>query len=180
MRDWAPFREPGPSVSDSGRVFGHAFCDACLPRPVTGGDEPSPEREKSLPASLAADREQGSRAACDPRPSYDRDLGFPRPDCPSRSGPVIFWWACRGQVRAAGRCHRVFVPRAFCGRCRVTHGLLSALVLVGRRDVAETAGHRGSGRVIVAAAGTRAEAIDAPAGTAGVLAGPVGLQGLPS
>lgn len=34
----------------------------------------------------------------------------------------------------------MFVPRARCGRCRVTHALLPAFVVAGRLDVVETIG----------------------------------------
>jgi hypothetical protein len=65
---------------------------------------------------------------------------FPRPDCSSCAGPLVFWSGCRRYVRAAGRCRKIFVPRVRCGRCRVTHALLPAFVLVRRLDVAEAVG----------------------------------------
>ena len=53
---------------------------------------------------------------CRPWPSYGRarsrsmrtrrparDLGFPRPDCPSCAGPLVFWPGYRRYVREAGR-----------------------------------------------------------------------------
>jgi hypothetical protein len=69
-----------------------------------------------------------------------RQLGVPRPDCPSCAGPLVFWSGYRRHVRAGGRCRKIFVPRLRCGRCRVTHALLPAFVLAGRLDVAETVG----------------------------------------
>jgi hypothetical protein len=69
-----------------------------------------------------------------------REVEFPRPDCPSCAGPVVFWSGYRRFVREAGRCQKIFVPRVCCGPCQVTHALLPAFVLAGRLDVAETVG----------------------------------------
>jgi len=69
-----------------------------------------------------------------------RQMEFPRPDCPSCAGPVVFWSGYRRHVRVAGRCRKIFVPRVRCGRCRVTHALLPAFVLAWRLDVAEAVG----------------------------------------
>ncbi|HLN68145.1 MAG TPA: DUF6431 domain-containing protein [Streptosporangiaceae bacterium] len=69
-----------------------------------------------------------------------RGVGFPRPDCPSCGGPMTFWSGYQRYVRAGGRCRKIFVPRLRCGRCRVSHALLPALVLAWRLDVAEAVG----------------------------------------
>ncbi len=69
-----------------------------------------------------------------------REAGFPRPDCPSCAGPLVFWSGYLRHVRAGGRCRRIFVPRLRCGPCQVTHALLPAFVLAWRLDVAETIG----------------------------------------
>src|SRR5450759_2553665 len=69
-----------------------------------------------------------------------REAEFPRPDCPSCAGPLVFWSGYLRHVRAGGRCQRIFVPRLRCGPCRVTHALLPAFVLAWRLDVAETIG----------------------------------------
>jgi hypothetical protein len=69
-----------------------------------------------------------------------RRVEFPRPECPSCAGPLVFWSGYRRHVRAAGRCRKIFVPRLRCGRCRVTHALLPAFVLAWRLDVAEAVG----------------------------------------
>ena len=69
-----------------------------------------------------------------------RQVEFPRPDCPSCAGPLVFWYGYRRYVRMAGRCQKIFVPRVRCGRCAVTHALLPAFVLAGRLDVAESVG----------------------------------------
>jgi transposase-like protein len=69
-----------------------------------------------------------------------REVGFPRPACPSCAGALVFWSGYWRHVRAAGRCRKIFVPRLRCGRCRVSHALLPAFVLAWRLDVAETVG----------------------------------------
>ncbi len=69
-----------------------------------------------------------------------REVEFPRPDCPSCAGLLVFWSGYRRYVRAGGRCRRIFVPRLRCGRCRVTHALLPAFVLAWRLDAAEAIG----------------------------------------
>ncbi len=69
-----------------------------------------------------------------------RRVEFPRPECPSCRGPMVFWSGYRRHVRAAGRCQKVFVPRVRCGRCRVSHALLPAFVLAWRLDAAEVIG----------------------------------------
>lgn len=50
------------------------------------------------------------------------------------------WSGYWRHVRHGGRCHRLFIPRVRCGRCRVSHALLPAFLLVGRLDVVETVG----------------------------------------
>jgi hypothetical protein len=72
--------------------------------------------------------------------SAGREVEFPRPDCPSCAGPLVFWSGYRRHVRAGGRCRKIFVPRLRCGRCRVTHALLPAFVLAWRLDAAEGIG----------------------------------------
>ena len=69
-----------------------------------------------------------------------RDLVFPRPDCPSCAGPLVFWSGYRRHVRSASRCVRIFIPRVRCGPCRVTHALLPAFTLAWRLDTAEVIG----------------------------------------
>src|SRR2546430_2189147 len=110
------------------------------------------EREGSLLASFCADREKGSEAvspvaivwpcplAVDAYVAAGRGVGFPRPDCPSCAGPLVFWSGYRRYVRAAGRCWKIFVPRLRCAPCGVSHALLPAFVLAWRLDVAETVG----------------------------------------
>ena len=110
------------------------------------------EREGSLLASFSADREKGSGAvspvaivwpcplAVDAYVAAGRDVGFPRPACPSCAGPLVFWSGYRRYVREAGRCRKIFVPRLRCAPCGVSHALLPAFTLAWRLDVAETVG----------------------------------------
>jgi hypothetical protein len=87
--------------------------------------------------------------AVDAYAAAGRDLGFPRPDCPSCAGPLVFWPGYRRYVREAGRYWKIFVPRRRCARCGVSHALLPAFTLAWQLDVAETIGS------VVAAAGAR-------------------------
>jgi hypothetical protein len=72
--------------------------------------------------------------------SAGRTLEFPRPDCPSCLQKMTLWSGYRRQIREGGRCRSMWVPRVRCDRCRTTHALLPAFVLVGRLDVVETVG----------------------------------------
>ena len=69
-----------------------------------------------------------------------RDVGFPRPSCPSCAGPLVFWSGYRRYVREAGRCRKIFVPRLRCAPCGASHALLPAFTLAWRLDTAETVG----------------------------------------
>lgn len=69
-----------------------------------------------------------------------RGVEVPRPDCVG-CGSAMAWWAGYWRhVREAGRCLKIFVPRARCGGCAVTHALLPAFVLAHRVDSAATVG----------------------------------------
>ena len=48
--------------------------------------------------------------AVDAYTAAGRDLGFPRPDCPSCTGPLVFWPGYRRYVREADRYWKIFVP----------------------------------------------------------------------
>ena len=69
-----------------------------------------------------------------------KNIEAPRPDCPSCARPMTFWSGYLRPVRVLGRCRNVFVRRARCARCAVTHALLPAFVLVKRLDVVEAIG----------------------------------------
>src|SRR6266702_3446860 len=78
--------------------------------------------------------------AVDAYAAAGRDVGFPRPACPSCAGPLVFWSGYWRYAREAGRCRKIFVPRLRCARCGVSHALLPAFTLAWRLDVAETVG----------------------------------------
>jgi hypothetical protein len=53
---------------------------------------------------------------------------------------MSFWSGYERSVRAGGRCHRLWIVRARCSPCRVSHALLPNFVLVGRLDAVDTIG----------------------------------------
>ena len=61
----------------------------------------------------------------------------------------MMWWSgYERSVRAGGRCVRLWIARARCSRCSVSHALIPSFLLVGRLDVVETVG-----RALVVVAG---------------------------
>jgi hypothetical protein len=72
--------------------------------------------------------------------SAGRAVEVPRPECPSCSGPVVFWSGYWRHVRWLGRCRKIFIRRVRCRACRVSHALLPAFALAWRLDAAEVAG----------------------------------------
>ena len=78
--------------------------------------------------------------AVDAYAAAGRDVGFPRPSCPSCAGPLVFWSGYRRYVRDSGRCRKIFVPRLRCTPCGASHALLPAFTLAWRLDAAETIG----------------------------------------
>lgn len=51
------------------------------------------------------------------------------------------WWSgYRRSVRVGGRCRRLWLARARCAGCAVTHALVPSFLLVGRLDVVESVG----------------------------------------
>jgi Domain of unknown function (DUF6431) len=67
-------------------------------------------------------------------------VAVPRPSCSSCSLPMQFWSGYRRSVRVAGRFVRVWVRRARCAGCRVSHGLIPSFLLRGRQDPVEAIG----------------------------------------
>ena len=63
----------------------------------------------------------------------------PRAACPDCGRAMGFWSGYERYVRA-GRVHRVWVRRAKCRPCRVTHALLPSFSLLRRLDVVEVIG----------------------------------------
>jgi transposase-like protein len=69
-----------------------------------------------------------------------RRVELPRPDCPDCRAPMTFRSGYWRWVRVAGRCHRAWIPRARCRRCRASHGVLPDFCLLRRLDLAGVVG----------------------------------------
>lgn len=69
-----------------------------------------------------------------------RTVAVPRPDCPACTTTMSFWSGYVRSVRHGGRCDKLWVRRARCGRCRTSHALVPSFCLVGRLDVVEVIG----------------------------------------
>ncbi|HEY3260592.1 MAG TPA: DUF6431 domain-containing protein [Pseudonocardiaceae bacterium] len=70
-----------------------------------------------------------------------RGVRVPRPDCAACGAAMTFWSGYWRHVRAVGgRCSKIFVPRARCAGCAVTHALLPGFVLAHRVDEVATVG----------------------------------------
>ena len=96
-----------------------------------------------------------------------RTLVVVRPDCPACTTTMSFWSGYERSVRHGGRCHKLWVRRARCGRCRSSHALVPSFCLVGRLDVVEVIGEL-IAEVVKGDAGVRppAERVDVPHTTA--------------
>src|SRR6266487_2612789 len=68
-----------------------------------------------------------------------RGVKVPRPDCPGCGRPMGFWPGYLRWVRY-GRTRRIWVRRATCRGCRVSHALLPAFLLARRLDAVEAIG----------------------------------------
>jgi hypothetical protein len=53
---------------------------------------------------------------------------------------MVFWSGYRRSVRVEGRFWRVWICRARCQACRVSHGLIPSCLLTGRQDPVEVIG----------------------------------------
>jgi transposase-like protein len=69
-----------------------------------------------------------------------RQVEVPCPDCPGCGRAMGLWSGYARWVRVGGRAYRVWVRRARCPTCRVTHALLPSFVLARRVDVVEVIG----------------------------------------
>ncbi len=73
----------------------------------------------------------------------DRDVEVPRPVCPDCDGTMTWWSWYQRDVRdggLAGNVNRLWIRRARCGLCKISHALLPAFALVRRLDTALTIG----------------------------------------
>ena len=135
-------------------------------------------REGPLPLQLVAGRE-GSKAVLPPvaivwacRLGVEeyrvagREVVVPRPDCPGCGFAMAFWSGYERSVRVEGRCWRLWVRRARCAACRVSHALVPAFCLLRRLDVVDSVGVAVT--AVVAGEGVRpaAQRLDVPHTTA--------------
>ncbi len=68
-----------------------------------------------------------------------RGVEVPRPACPGCGGPMVGWSGYQRYVRWGGT-WRIWVRRAKCRPCGVTHALLPSFVLARRVDAVEVIG----------------------------------------
>ena len=98
--------------------------------------------------------------------SMGRAVVVPRPQCPSCLVPVVFWSGYWRHVRwQQGLERKIFIRRARCRACGVTHTLLPAFTLARRLDAADTAGAV-IGQVAAGTSGVRPAAAGVPYTTA--------------
>ena len=121
---------------------------------ASGEDEASLNARDPFPRlRLSTEREKGSKAVLPPvaivwpcalsvdaYASFGKNVDVPRPDCPGCSAAMVFWSGYTRPVRVLGACVRLFVRRARCRACSVTHALLPAFVLAKRLDAVEAVG----------------------------------------
>jgi Domain of unknown function (DUF6431) len=69
-----------------------------------------------------------------------RSVSVPRQSCPSCGLVMQFWSGYRRSVRVGDRWWRVWICRARCRGCRVSHGLVPSFLLSGRQDPAGVIG----------------------------------------
>jgi Domain of unknown function (DUF6431) len=69
-----------------------------------------------------------------------REVAVPRLSCESCAVPMTFWSGYERSVRADGLYLRLWIARARCSACSVSHALLPNFLLVGRLDAVETVG----------------------------------------
>ena len=96
-----------------------------------------------------------------------REPMVPRPDCPGCGSAMVFWSGYERSVRVEGRCWRLWVRRARCAGCAVSHALVPAFCLLGRLDVVNSVGAAVTA-VVAGVVGVRtvAQRLDVPHTTA--------------
>ena len=95
-----------------------------------------------------------------------RDVAVPRPRCPACGGPLIFWSGYWRFVRRVGNCRRIWVRRAKCRHCRVSHALLPVFLLLRRLNPVAVIGSGVARMVGRAGARPTAEGLAVPHTTA--------------
>lgn len=96
-----------------------------------------------------------------------RGVAVPRPECPGCLAPMSFWSGYMRSLRCGGPWLRVWLRRARCGPCGVTHVLVPSFCLPGRLDGVEVIG-AAVGAVVGGGEGVRpvAARLDVPYTTA--------------
>lgn len=69
-----------------------------------------------------------------------RAVVAPRPACPGCSVPMGFWSGYRRSVRVGGLFRRLWICRARCAGCSVSHALIPSFLLIGRHDAVDVIG----------------------------------------
>jgi transposase-like protein len=87
-----------------------------------------------------------------------KGVEVPRPTCPACQAPMVFWYGYFRPVRR-GATLRVFLRRARCRACRVSHALLPSFLLAKRLDSVEVIGP--TIEAVATGAGTRRSAREA-------------------
>jgi hypothetical protein len=95
-----------------------------------------------------------------------REVAVPRLRCPVCRGPLIFWSGYERFVRRAGASRRIWIRRAKCCRCEVTHALLPFFLLLRRLDPAAVIGSAVARMVAGAGVRPMAEGLAVPHTTA--------------
>lgn len=80
------------------------------------------------------------RLSVDAYVAAGRGVVVPRVVCPSCRGVMGRWSGYQRSVRVRGRCWGLWVARARCSPCAVSHALVPSFLLVGRLDVVESVG----------------------------------------
>lgn len=106
------------------------------------------------------------RLAVEEYAAAGQHVAVPRPRCPACRGPLIFWSGYERFVRRGGASRRIWVRRAKCCRCGVSHALLPVFLLLRRLDPAAVIGSAVAQMVGGAGARPTAEALTVPHTTA--------------
>lgn len=80
------------------------------------------------------------RLSVDAYVAAGRGVVVPRVLCPSCRELMARWSGYQRSVRVGGRCRGLWVARARCSSCAVSHALVPSFLLVGRLDVVESVG----------------------------------------
>jgi hypothetical protein len=91
-----------------------------------------------------------------------RGVVVPRQSCPACSSPMGFWSGYHRSVRVDGLFHRLWICRARCAGCSVSHALIPSFLLIGRHDVVAVIGGALAGIGFGCSIGRMADRLDVP------------------